>query len=216
MDYFHLFLGSGLLILGLVSAFYTLKFIFTPLRKIVLADGNSTIKGVVSPEISIFSPITKAPCVYCVYRTFQRGAKMARKPRGIAQVVAGSGVVKSSFFLEDDTGKILVQMDKASMFGTPHKVSVSDDTKEYTDSVREFKANMKIGEGENREYEEDLVIPGDSIYINGNVKIENGQKIIHADLLSFKSAKRTGLHPMGIILVLALIIFGIRFILQAL
>lgn len=214
MDYFHLLLGSGLLILGLVSAFYTFKYIFTPLKKISVTDGNSSIYGAVTSEISIFSPITKTLCVYSVYRTFESGMK-SRKGRGTAQLILGSGVKYSPFFLEDDSGKILVQANKALLYGTPHKLWLNDNSKEYEDSVREFKLNAKIGEGKNREYEEDLVVPGDNIYVNGVVKLENGQRVMYADLISFKSTKKTGLHPLGIIFILVLIITGIRYILKA-
>ena len=194
----------------------TLKFIFTPLGKIVAASGNSSIYGKIVSENNIFSPITKTPCTYCVYRTFQLGiTRRFKRPPGTAQVMFGSGVKYENFFLEDTSGKILVQINKAPVYQIPHKIRLDDFTTEYKDALSEFKITTNIGEGQRREYEEDIVLSGDNVYVNGTIKIENSEKVIYADLISYKSTRRTGLHPMGIIVVLTLIILGIRYLLKA-
>lgn len=222
MSISNLVFGSILTLIGGVSAVQTLRLIFTPLKKTAVAEGDSTILGTVIAEKSILSPITKTPCVYCVYRTFERGGSFGSrsalpksKPRGVAQVVAGSGVKQTPFFLEDDSGRILVQ-DKAQLFGEPKKqITVYDNTSGQSDNIREFKTTTGIGEGVDRQYEEDLIEAGDKIYVHGIIKVENGQKVMYPDALSFKSTRKVGLSPVGIIVTIVLLILGINLLVHA-
>lgn len=209
MDISNLIIGIILTSIGGVSAVQTGRLIFTPLKKIAFAKGNSTIVGTVVIKDALFSPITKTPCVYCAFRTFQRGAEFS-ETRGTAQVMAGSGVKHSDFFLEDDSGKIYVK-NIAQLFGDSKKqITVYDDTEEYQKSIQEFKLITKIGEGEDRQYEEDVITEGDIIYIHGVVKIENGQKIMYPDAFSFKTIKKIGSSPIGIIITIVLLVLGVN------
>lgn len=218
MDISNLIIGTVLTTIGGISAIQTLKLIFTPINKISLADGNSTILGRVVDKEKSFSPITKTPCVYCVYKTFERGARfggIGNKPKGIAQVVAGTGVKHFDFFLENDSGKIYVK-NKAQLYGnSKNPITVYDDTKEYEDAIKEFKVNTQIGEGEGRQYEEDVIMAGDTIYIHGVVKVENNEKVMYPDMFSFKSINKVGSSPVGIIFTIVILVLGVNLLLHS-
>ena len=146
MNYGSLIVGIIFTLIGGVSLVQTLRLIFTPVKKIIDAQGNATIFATVTSEKSIQSPITKTSCVYCAYRTFQRGAQFRSRttlpkssPRGVAQVVSGTGVKHTPFYVEDGLGKIYVQ-DRAQLFGQPKmQITVYDDTIEQLENLKEFK-----------------------------------------------------------------------------
>ena len=90
-----------------------------------------------------------------------------------------------------------------------------DDTKEYSETIKEFKLITKINEGEDRQYEEDIVIAGDVIYVHGNIKIENNQKVMYPDIFSFKTIQKVGSSPLGIIVTIIILAIGINLLIHA-
>lgn len=212
MNILHTSIGVLLIVLSLFSVYKTFKIAKAPLKKISEAEGDSTIHGIVSPDQTILSPISRTPCVYCVYRTFGAGVerhKMHRVTDGTVQVMAGSGVKHSQFYLTDDSGKILVE-GSALLYKDPeHSLGFEDGDISQAANIQEFKNSTGIGEGRDRRYEEDLILPGDNIYVHGSVRSESGQKIIHADSFSLKDMKKTFLSPMGLFSTVAIIGLGL-------
>jgi hypothetical protein len=205
-------IGGLLAFLGFLNFVFSARLSRGSLKKISEAKGTSMVYGKVSPEETISSPISQTPCVYCDYKTFQRGAKFGKQvigegePRGTAQCVFGSGVARSPFILEDETGKIRVEGRGLSYGKLPHEKTMHDDSAEYANQITEFKLRTNLGEGEERQYEEDLVCPGDSIYVFGNV---DSNRVMQASLLSVKNPKKTVTGAGGIIKMFWLLIVGI-------
>ncbi len=211
MNFIFITIGLILLALGLIGFVANLKMRKVLEKKIaMLKEGDSAIiHGKVLGEKTILSAITQTPCVYAVFRTFQRGTrfgKIGETARGTAQVVLGSGAKHCEFVLEDETGKINVSDSQALVYGGGiKKEQYYDDDEKYKDKIVLFKSTTGIGEGENREYEEELVCPGDEIWVQG--KFSKG--FFNPSLFTLKDFKKITENGTSTIKEIAPIVIGI-------
>ena len=211
MNFILITIGLILLALGLIGVVANLKMRKASEKKIaMLKEGDSAIiHGKVLGEKTILSAITQTPCIYNVFRTFQRGARFERigeNARGTAQLVLGSGAKHCEFVLEDETGKINVSDSQAFVYGGGiKKERYYEDDEKYKDKIAQFKLTTGIGEGEDREYEEELVCPGDEIYVQG--KYSKG--FFNPNLFTLKDFKKATENGVSIIKEVAPIVIGI-------
>ena len=126
MDIIAVGIGGILFVLAIVGVVGNIQIALSKQKKIFEAGANSVLFGTVSNEKTFLSPITQTTCVYCRYQTFQRGKKFGKGPRGTAQSVFGSGIKRTEFYLEDETGKILIIGNPIDQGKLEHQLGVYD------------------------------------------------------------------------------------------
>ncbi len=138
-------------------------------------------KAVLKPDgVKLKSPFTNKPCVYYKYMI----EEYRKQGKNSSWAVIGSGKDYSKFYLQDDTGKVLVNPTGANI-DIPHdNIFTSNIGKEPPLSVKNFinKQNIRheswLGINKRMRYTEWFIEPGDNIYIIGtaddNPELEEG------------------------------------------
>jgi hypothetical protein len=163
------------------------------------------ISGTVLPDKTILSPITQTPCVYCLFQTFERGMRYKSGFYGKATNILGSGSVGGDFLLQDETGTIELNSEKAVGFELPTN-GYYDNDYEFKDKITQFKVKYGIGDAADREYWETLILPNDKIWVL--CKTNPGEKAKAVEIYS-KNPKEMWRSPVRIITTIIFLVMGI-------
>jgi len=180
--------GGVFFLLGSLMLWSNIIMFRTKSAKIYEAEGDSIIYGEVLDKATMKSPLTGKDCVYAHYMTFQTSYSRKSKLPNISTLIPGCGSRNTNFYLRDETGEIKVT-GKGMHSGKPkNKETVYDNSKKYVELVRKFKEETRIGE--DREYEERIIVPGEQIYVWGKVKTIGTEKTIEARVFAYKDPKK--------------------------
>ena len=178
--------GSGNNAIGfiLVIFFIGLLLVYRGIRKMQLdrlienmdtakigsvAMGLAELYGTIYPyEETLIAPLSGNKCVYCRVSVseWKRGRKRIYLKEHRARE---KGVL---FYLEDDTGKILVDARGADLTNLTRDVSIKlDDDEEITDRIKEYCHIHSIPwQNRDMEFEETFIEPGEDLYVMGTVQ----------------------------------------------
>ncbi len=127
-----------------------------------LAMGLVEVSGQAQPKVLLKSPITATQCVYYRYLIERR----ERRGKSDQWVVVGQGASTNFFYVDDGTGRILVDPVEAEIHLE----------KDYTYTGTEFNDRLSSGFGlragnwgQRMRYTEWYIVPGDHVYVMGTV-----------------------------------------------
>ena len=169
-----------------------------PLSKIrSLSMGLVKLNGqIMQNEKLLISPINKEKCIY--YNCHIEELK--KRGRSTSWVTIFRSIASVPFYVQDETGKILVNLKNAEVNINMDSQDKSGFFKKINPNFQEFltKIGVKyknfLNIPKSFRYKESFLAPGDQIHIIGtasygntpNMEISNGQNMAHAD--SFKEA----------------------------
>ena len=200
----YILFGIGLVIFGITtySAFTDIRIMTTPFRKIASLRGTSIIQGTVSSDNTLLSPITQTPCVYCIFNTREWG--WMNKRRHLFTLLKGSGSLESKFTVSDESSSIMTKT--VTSYKAPvHNLRFTDTSVEHRSNIESFCAKYDLGVKKDREYEEDLIVSGDELFLFGKVDSNN---VFNAQLFFATNPKKIYLSFGGILKVLIYPLIG--------
>ncbi len=139
----------------------------TPTSKVrSLAIGDAEVYGEVVPIHSYTTPFTHGKCVYCKW-TIEEWKKQGKNH---AWVTIRSGKIGDRFYLQDDTGKVLVDPKEADIDIKRDFQYSGDPTKDK--KILDFLEKNNISyKGwiftKKMRFREDFIAPGDKVFIMG-------------------------------------------------
>ncbi len=143
------------------------------------AIGLSEFYGKVIPSTDLLtSPIENKKCVYYSYSV----QELRKSGKNSTWVTIASGIKFSPFYLEDETGKILINPSYSETKFKPDLNTSSGTFKDPPENVKNFLKSINIsyeslfGMNKSMRYSEIVVEPNDMLYVIGTVKVNQDVK----------------------------------------
>ncbi len=168
-----LLIGIGLIV-SAYKAYKKFKFFMEAKLQSIdyIKTGPVKIKGKIIADKTLSSPYSKKPCVYYRYRTISMKLKSATggpSSTKAAQQIVASGENSLSFDVDDGTGRININTERADFLGLDdinYYVSSSNETLSLGERIKRLK---EMGESDFKKSKKPVHIPEDLISYNDSL-----------------------------------------------